>query len=54
MIKSYFIPHESYELVAKMRKEGCLKSEESDENGSRVKGIRGGKLESELQRFVDS
>lgn len=54
VIKSYFIPHESYELVAKMRKEGCLKSEESDENGSRVEGNPRGKLESELQRFVDS
>ena len=52
-LESYFIPHESYALVAKMRKEGCLRSEEVEENGVLVKGNPRGKLRSELNKFSE-
>ena len=51
--ESYLIPHESYALVAKMRKEGCLRSEEVEENGVLVKGTPRGKLRSELNKFTE-
>ena len=51
--ESYLIPHESYALVAKMRKEGCLRSEEVEENGVLVKGTPRGKLRSELKKFTE-
>ena len=51
ILESYLIPHESYALVVKMRKEGCLRSEEVEENGVLVKGTPRGKLRSELKEF---
>ena len=51
--ESYLIPHECYALVAKMRKEGCLRSEEVEENGVLVKGTPRGKLRSELKKFTE-
>ena len=53
ILESYLIPHESYALVAKMRKEGCLRSEEVEENGVLVKGTPRGKLRSELKKFTE-
>ena len=53
IVESYLIPHESYALVAKMRKEGCLRSEEVEENGVLVKGTPRGKLRSELKKFTE-
>ena len=53
ILETYLIPHESYALVAKMRKEGCLRSEEVEENGVLVKGTPRGKLRSELKKFTE-
>ena len=51
-IQKFRIPHDMYPLIAKMKRYGCLFSEEVDENGITVEANPDGKLRSELSKFV--
>jgi GTP-binding protein HflX len=51
---TYLIPHDEYSLVARMRKEGCLKTEEVFENGVKVEGTPQGKLLHVLEKYVEN
>ncbi|MBT3666806.1 MAG: GTPase HflX [Opitutae bacterium] len=51
-IASYKIPHNRYELVAKLREQGCVLSELNDDTGVEIKASPRGKLKSVLRDFV--
>jgi len=51
-INDYHIPHEKYELVAKLREQGCIISALTCENGSEIKASPRGKLKSILKNYV--
>lgn len=53
-VTTYLIPHDEYSLVARMRKEGCLKTEEVFENGVKVEGTPQGKLLHVLEKYVEN
>jgi GTP-binding protein HflX len=46
------IPHHRYELVAKLREQGCVSSENTDESGVEIVASPRGKLKSLLKEFV--
>ena len=48
----YKIPHHRYELVAKLREQGCVSSEITDESGIEIVASPRGKLKSLLIEFI--
>jgi 50S ribosomal subunit-associated GTPase HflX len=52
-LSNYLIPHDEYSLVARMRKEGCLMTEEVCEAGVKVEGTPQGKLLHDLQKYSE-
>ena len=52
-LSNYLIPHDEYSLVARMRKEGCLRVEEVCDDGVRVEGTTQGRLLHELQKYSE-
>ena len=48
----YKIPHHRYELVAKLREQGCVSSELTDESGIVIEASPSGKLKSLLKDYI--
>lgn len=49
----YKIPHHRYELVAKLREQGCVSSELTDESGIVIEASPRGKLKSLLKDYIN-
>ena len=49
----YKIPHDRYELVAKLREQGCVSSELTDESGIVIEASPRGKLKSLLKDYIN-
>jgi 50S ribosomal subunit-associated GTPase HflX len=49
----YKIPHHRYELVAKLREQGCVSSELTDESGILIEASPRGKLKSLLKDYIN-
>ncbi|MEJ6524008.1 MAG: GTPase HflX [Opitutales bacterium] len=49
---NYLIPHHRYDLIAKLREQGCICSEEICEIGYEIEATPRGKLESLLKEFL--
>jgi 50S ribosomal subunit-associated GTPase HflX len=50
-IQSFMIPHQRYELVAKLRREGSLIEEKPEDNGVRIQAYPSDKVINELSDF---
>lgn len=53
-VKRYLIPHKDYSLVSRMRMEGCLISEQTDQDGVWVEANPKGRLSSDLEVYCVS
>ncbi len=53
-LKQYFIPHKDYSLIAKLKREGCLKSEEATDLGLRISANPRGRLSTQLEPYLES
>ncbi|MBP51595.1 MAG: GTPase HflX [Opitutae bacterium] len=51
--KRFLIPHRHYSIISRIRKEGCLKSEEVTEVGILVEAFPQGKLAKELKKYAN-
>jgi len=49
----YLIPHNRYDLVAKLREQGCILSETSDENGLEIEASPRGKMKNLLRDYLN-
>ena len=49
----FLIPHRHYSIISRIRKEGCLKSEEVTEVGILVEAFPQGKLAEELKKYAN-
>ena len=51
--ESYSIPHQRYDLISKLREQGCICAEEIDGNGYRIMASPRGKLANLIKEFLD-
>jgi hypothetical protein len=49
----YLIPHSRYDLVAKLREQGCILSETSDEDGILIEASPRGKVKNLLRDYLN-
>jgi GTP-binding protein HflX len=52
-VERYSIPHQRYDLISKLREQGCICSEEIDGDGYRIKASPRGKLANLIKEFLD-
>ncbi len=51
-IQKYSIPHQRYDLIAKLRNQGCISSEEIDGNGVQIMATPRGKLANMIEEYL--
>lgn len=52
-MESYSIPHQRYDLISKLREQGCICSEEINGDGYRIMASPRGKLANSIKEFLD-